>query len=214
MQSILRSEKTRTGGRRRRAFAVALATMAILGVSVVTGVAAAITGSAAARASSEPVSVQVLTPHAGERTSSGFNVSIALQAQNARGNRLLSDYRSQFVDPTGPDGQGNPAFLPGASEVAPGLVVTLSTTPSVDGTPLVGPSTNLAGVFQINAVTSIDGMIRSLNDWQVSSPGFFGSHMSATLTVYAVRGTAPDAVPAGGLDPISNVVHRTFRIGA
>jgi hypothetical protein len=167
------------------------------------------------RASSQrPVRAIVQTPSAGERTGSGFNVQVSLKAQNSAGNSLLSDYTSQFVDPTGQDGMPNPAFHPGASSAAPGLVVTLSTTPSKDGTPLVGPRTNLAGVFQINSVTRINGLRQTWNDWQVSSPGFFGKNTNATLTVYAVRGDAPDAVPTGGLRPISNVVRQTFHIGS
>jgi hypothetical protein len=164
--------------------------------------------------SQRPVRAMVLTPTAGERTRSGFNVEISLQAQNSRGNSLLSDYETLFVDPTGKGGMGNPDFHPGASQAAPGLVVTLSTTPAVKDTPLVGPSTNLAGVFQVNAVTRSNGLRRTWNDWQVTSPGFFGQNKNATLTVYAVEGTAPDAVPAGGLRPISNVVRQTFRIGS
>jgi hypothetical protein len=92
--------------------------------------------------------------------------------------------------------------------------VTLSTTPNMPGTPLAGPRTNLAGVFQINGVTRMRGLKRTSNDWQVSSPGFFGKNTSATLTVYAVRGNAPDVVPVGGLRPISNVVHETYHIGS
>ncbi|HEX6714883.1 MAG TPA: hypothetical protein VF066_15940 [Thermoleophilaceae bacterium] len=161
-----------------------------------------------------PIRALVLTPTAGDRTGSGFSVDVSLQARNAKGNRRLSGYTSLFNDPTGPDGQPNPAFHPGASSAAPGLVVTLSTTPAVDGTPLVGPRTNLAGVFQLNSVTRLRGLTQTWNDWQVTSPGFFGKNTSSTLTVYAVRGKAPDAVPAGGLKPISNVVRQTFRIGS
>ena len=165
-------------------------------------------------AGQRPIRAMVLTPGPGEKTSSSFNVDVSLQARNTTGNNLLSNYRSLFVDPTGPDGKGNPAFHPGASAAAPGLVVTLSTTPTVDGTPLVGPRTNLAGVFQLNSVTKSGGLRRTWNDWQVTSPGFFGMNTSATLKVYAVQGQAPDVVPVGGLQPVSNVVQETFRIGS
>ena len=47
----------------------------------------------------------------------------------------------------------------------------------------------------------------------VGSPGFFGEHTKSVLTVYAVAGKAPNAVPAGGLQPVSNVVRETFHIG-
>jgi hypothetical protein len=165
--------------------------------------------------SGKPIRAVVLTPSAGDRTSSGFNIDVSLQAKNARGNNLLSGYSTLFNDPTGPDGKPNPAFHPGSSAAAPGLVVTLSTTPNRGpGTPLQGPATNLAGVFQINSVTKSHGLRQTWNDWQVTSPGFFGQNTPATLTVYAVRGKAPDVIPAGGLTPISNVVHETFNVGS
>ena len=209
---------------RRWVALVALSLAAALVALTAASSAPASKGVANAAQSQKPVKAIVMTPDNGERTSSGFNVSVSLQAQNARGNRLLSGYRTQFLDPTGPDGQGNPAFHPGASASAPGLGATLSTTPTMAGhgyhdannrvPPLAGPQTNLAGVFQTNSVTRVRGLKRTWNDWQVSSPGFFGRNTTATLTVYAVRGSAPDVVPAGGLHPISNVVHYTFHIGS
>ncbi|HWX96903.1 MAG TPA: hypothetical protein VNZ01_08610 [Solirubrobacteraceae bacterium] len=162
---------------------------------------------------SKPVTAVVITPGGGDVVASQFNVDVSLQAKNALGNTLLSEYKNQFIDPTGPDGKENPEFHPGASSAAPGLVVTLSTTPNKPGTPLVGPSTNLAGVFQENSVSKSHGRLQTWNDWEVSAPGFFGENTKAVLTVYAVAGKAPNAVPAGGLKPISNVVHETFRIG-
>ena len=59
---------------------------------------------------------------------------------------LLSRYKPAFIDPN------SAAFHPGANAAAPGLVVLLSTTPTIAGTPLHGANTNLAGVFQINDV--------------------------------------------------------------
>jgi hypothetical protein len=221
--------------------ALALVAVAILAVSVATGASAMgspSSGSSMAKVKShgkkhhkkskkhkkkkkratqgpaQPVQAVVLTPSPGDTTGNDFNVDVSLQARNALGNSLLSNYTNGFLDPTGPDGQGNPAFHPGHSSFAPGLVVTLSTTPSIQGTPLVGPSTNLAGVFQINSVTQNNGRTSTWNDWQVSSPGFFGTNTPATLTVYAVQGQAPDMVPAGGLTPISNVVQETYQIGS
>ena len=196
--------------------ALALATAAVLSLSAAVSASAHTPAKSSAKRAGDNSSVRatVLTPAPGETVSSGFNVDVLLQALNSRGNSALSGYRSAFVDPTGPDGQGNPAFHPGASANAPGLVVLLSTTPSMDGTPLQGPQTNLAGVFQINGVGRVNGRINSWNDWQVTSPGFFGKNTRATLRVYAVRGQAPDVVPVGGLRPVSNVVSRTFRIGS
>jgi len=161
---------------------------------------------------SRPLRAVVITPGPGDVVGAAFNVDVSLQAKSSSANALLSEYKNQFIDPTGPDGKENPAFHPGSSEAAPGLVATLSTTPSIAGTPLVGPSTNLAGVFQENSVTSSHGRLQTWNDWEVTSAGFFGEHEQAVLTVYAVAGKAPNAVPAGGLTPISNVVRETFRI--
>ena len=79
------------------------------------------------------------------------------------------------------------------------------------GTPLQGPDTNLAGVFQINDIASTKGRIRTFNSWIVTSAGFFGKATTATLTVYAVNGTAP-AVVTGNEQPISNVVRESFTI--
>jgi predicted lipoprotein with Yx(FWY)xxD motif len=166
---------------------------------------------AAARSASysQPsVRLGVITPGAGDLAGAGgaFNVDLSLQARNARGNRLLSaanGYKPFFND------VGTSTFGPGKPDPgAPGLVVTLSTTPQAAG----GPSANLAGVFQLNAVSRHNGLIQTFNDWEVTAPGFFGVGKTATLTAYAVSGTAPGVVPAGGLTPISNVVHRTFTI--
>ena len=161
--------------------------------------------------STPPLRAVVLTPGSGDLAGSrgAFNVDVSLQARTRSSNRLLSaaaGYKPFFNDPDAP------TFHPGPDLGAPGLVVTLSTTPTVAGTPLVGPRTNLAGVFQLNTVTKVRGLNRTFNAWQVSSPGFFGVNKAATLTVYAVRGTAPSAVPAGGLRPISNVVRVPFTI--
>ena len=196
----------------KRRAALAAGAMAAIALSA-PGAGAARQSGANAAQRQMPVRASLITPARGETIPSGFNVQVSLQALNGRGNSALSGYRTLFNDPTGPDGMGNPAFHPGASAAAPGLVVTLSTTPSKAGTPLVGPRTNLAGVFQINSVTRSHGFKSTWNDWQVTSPGFFGKNTRATLKVYAVQGKAPNAVPAGGLTPISNVVTRTIRIG-
>jgi predicted lipoprotein with Yx(FWY)xxD motif len=155
-----------------------------------------------------PVALKMITPTQGEKAGTGgaFNVALSIQARNASGNRLLSaanGYTPFFNQPT------SPTFGPGMKDPgAPGLVVTLSTTPQMAG----GPNANLAGVFQLNTVSRRHGLIRTLNDWQVTSPGFFGQGRRATLTAYVVRGTAPGTVPAGQPRAISNVVHETFTI--
>jgi hypothetical protein len=155
----------------------------------------------------QPVRATVISPR--PRASAGvggtFSVDLALEARNARGNNLLAGYTAGFNDPS------KPTFHPGPNAAAPGLVVLLSTTPTVANTPLQGPNTNLAGVFQINDVIQAQGLRSSLNSWIVTVPGFFGKNQRATLTVYAVRGTAP-AVVNGTERPISNVVRESFSI--
>ena len=156
----------------------------------------------------KPVKLSVITPGPGDMAGAGgvFNIDLSLQARNADGTQALSAANGYvpFLN-----NSGSPTFGPGKADPgAPGLVVTLSTTPQAAG----GPNANLAGVFQLNAVNRHHGLIQTFNDWQVGVPGFFGHDTTTTLTAYLVRGTAPGVVPATGLEPISNVVHETFTI--
>jgi predicted lipoprotein with Yx(FWY)xxD motif len=168
------------------------------------------TAAAAGAYSTRPVQLNLLTPTQGGRAGAAgsFNVDLMLQARNARGNALLSatnGYKPFFNDPNAP------TFHPGPDPGAPGLVVLLSSTPTKAGTPLQGPNTNLAGVFQLNTVAKVGGLRQTFNAWQVSQPGFFGTGR-ATLTVYAVRGTAPALVTTPGANAISNVARVNFTI--
>jgi predicted lipoprotein with Yx(FWY)xxD motif len=157
----------------------------------------------------QPLALTVLTPTAGAIAGAGgsFNVDLSLAARKASGNSLLAGYRPFFNDPNGP------AFHPGPDPGAPGLVVLLSSTPTVPGTPLQGPNTNLAGVFQLNSVDKVAGLVQTWNAWQVSQPGFFGTG-AATLTAYAVSGTAPALITTPGANAISNVVKVPFTIAS
>jgi predicted lipoprotein with Yx(FWY)xxD motif len=154
-----------------------------------------------------PLKATVISPAAGASAGVGgtFSVDLSLEATTPQANALLSGYTAAFNDPT------KPTFHPGPDAAAPGLVVLLSTTPTIAGTPLQGPNTNLAGVFQINDITKTNGRIHTFNSWIVAVPGFFGKATTATLTVYAVNGTAP-AVVSGNEQPISNVVRENFAI--
>jgi predicted lipoprotein with Yx(FWY)xxD motif len=157
--------------------------------------------------SSAPLKATVIAPTPGASAGSGgtFSVDLSLEARNRQANNLLSRYRTAFNDPS------KPTFHPGPNAAAPGLVVLLSTTPSIAGTPLQGPNTNLAGVFQVNDVLTASGLRHTFHSWVVTSPGFFGKNVRATLTVYAVNGNAP-AVVTGSEKPISNTVRETFTI--
>jgi predicted lipoprotein with Yx(FWY)xxD motif len=154
-----------------------------------------------------PLKATVISPGPGDSAGVGgtFSVDLSLEATTAQANSLLAGYTAVFNDPS------KPSFHPGPDAAAPGLVVLLSTTPTIAGTPLQGPNTNLAGVFQINDIAKTNGLIRTFNSWIVGVPGFFGKATTATLTVYAVDGTAP-AVVTGNERPISNVVRENFTI--
>ena len=183
---------------------------ASVGVVLAGGAATAVTVASTASASTNGPAIRLSVinpqPHdiAGRR--GDFTVLVQATAQNANGNRLLNashGYRPGLNLP--------PArtFGPGLPDPdAPGLVVTLSSTPAAAG----GPHANLAGVFQLNTVTRHNGMRRIINDWEVGSPGFFGVNRQVRLTAYLVRGTAPGVV-TGHETPISNVIHETFTIG-
>jgi predicted lipoprotein with Yx(FWY)xxD motif len=154
-----------------------------------------------------PLEVRVISPRPGATAGAGgtFSVDLTISARSANSNDLLDGYTSGFIDPN------SPAFHPGPDGFAPGLIVLMSTTPTVAGTPLQGPQTNLAGVFQINDIAFLNGRESTFNSWIVGVPGFFGQGVSATLTVFVVDGTAP-ALLDGSEQPISNVVHETFSI--
>jgi predicted lipoprotein with Yx(FWY)xxD motif len=154
-----------------------------------------------------PLIATVISPNPGDSAGVGgtFSVELSLQARTPSANALLSGYTAAFNDPNAP------TFHPGPNAAAPGLVVLLSTTPRIAGTPLQGPNTNLAGVFQINDVFQAKGLMRTFNSWIVTKAGFFGKGKQATLTVYAVNGTAP-ALISGNEKPISNIVRETFTI--
>jgi hypothetical protein len=159
---------------------------------------------------SPPVKVTVFSPGEGDDSGTagtGFVVDLAVDATGARGNSILSPsngYHPFFNEPS------SPTFHPGADLGAPGLVMLMSTTPNKPGTPLQGPDTNLAGVFQINGVAVVHGLAETWNTWQVVGAPLFGTGPS-TLTTYLAEGTAPTVVPAN-TKPVSNVVHVRFTI--
>jgi hypothetical protein len=202
----------RTTDRARRLHSSrALFALSALAVVAALAVPAAV-GAAPLRAAhhTQPVHVRVLTPSQGGRAGAGgvFNVDLSLRASSHNANGSLSaaaGYRPFFNNP------GSATFGPGMPDPgAPGLVVLLSTTPAAAG----GPNANLAGVFQLNAIERVHGLIRTFNDWQVGVPGFFGTNVNATLTVFVVQGTAPGIVDMSNVHPISNVAHVDFHIAS
>jgi hypothetical protein len=192
--------------------AVGLATLVLVLAATVAPAAAA--SHSGTRVQDRPVRLSVLSPHNGDRAGrdgAGFVVDLSLTARNRRANTLLSPeagYKPFFDNPTAA------SFHAGPSDAAPGLVVMLSTTPDIPGTPLQGSRTNLAGLFRVNGVAAPRGLIQIRNAWHVGRVGFGSGR--ATLTAYAIVGTAPGVVPktpaAGGLLLISNVVKVPFTI--
>jgi hypothetical protein len=197
--------------RNRKSLLIAVVVLVATAVLAVSASAGSYGGAAnpayAGSNSARPLQASVISPGPGDMAGAGgtFSVDLSLQARNARGNRLLSGYTAAFNDPS------KPTFHPGPNTAAPGLVVLLSTTPTIANTPLQGPNTNLAGVFQVNDIARYSGLKRTFNSWIVTVPGFFGKAKQATLTVYAVNGTAP-ALISGNEQPISNVVRENFTI--
>lgn len=158
-----------------------------------------------------PIAVTVFSPGNGDHSGvagAGFVVDVALDATKTKYNPLLSaqaGYKPFFNAP------GSSTFHPGPDPGAPGLVVLLSTTPTMAGTPFQGPDTNLAGLFQETGVARVRGNKAEVWDtWLVGKP-LWGTGPE-TLTVYVVKGTAPANVAGASLQKISNVVRVHFHI--
>lgn len=183
--------------------------------SKVLGTALTTTASSAA-ATDKPVKVTVFSPGDGDQAGTGgkgYVVDLSLDAASPSDNSYLSaanGYKPYFGDPTSPN------FHPGADAGAPGLVVLLSTTKTIAGTPFKGPNTNLAGLFQINGIARVNNgsTAETWNTWLVGKP-IAGAGIASTLTVYVVSGTAPAVVsgtPESQPNLISNVVRVNFTI--
>ena len=158
-----------------------------------------------------PLTVTVFSPGNGDVSGTegaGFIVDLAIDASAPKYDNLLSSamgYKPFFNDPS------STTFHPGPAPGAPGLVVLLSGTPDKPGTPFQGPNTNLAGLFQLNGVATVEGKkAEDWATWEALKPLFATG--PETLTAYVVSGTAPAVVPSSGLHPISNVVKIHFEI--
>jgi len=201
---------TGTSPATRRPWARAAAGLATAGALLAAGATTAFAAPAGYTQHHHRPSIRlvVTNPRPGDIAGTGgdFTVDIIARALNSTGNRQLSaanGYRPGLnLPPAKTFGPGKP------DPNAPGLVVTLSTTPRAAG----GPNANLAGVFQLNSVSRHHGLTEIINDWEVGQPGFFGTNQRVTLTAFLVRGTAPGIV-TGHERPISNVIHERFTIG-
>jgi hypothetical protein len=206
LKSITSACRATTGGRLRR-LSLTGVTLALLAVG--TGTAAA--SPKQTRRTEKPLEVTVFSPGRGDKAGTagaGNVVDLAIDASKPKDDDLLSPeagYTPFFNDPSAT------TFHPGADPGDPGLVVLLSTTPTIPGTPFQGPDTNLAGLFQINGVATVNGdHAETWSTWLVGKP-LFGTG-STTLTVYVVEGTAPTLLPALQPHTISNIVRVPFEI--
>ena len=160
----------------------------------------------------QPVSVVITTPRSNEIVGvagAGWLIDLEIEAADLSGNSIITppDFTGFFHN-----GLNKSTFHPGVLAQGTGLVVLLSTTPNNNGT-LLGPSTNLAGLFQI-AGTAVDptnlNYYRAL--WFLGSAAF-GLGVPINLTAFVVSGTAPALLPS---DPtttpniVSNIATVSF----
>jgi hypothetical protein len=174
------------------------------------------TGTTSTTGKQLPVVVTVFSPGMGDKAGSegaGNVIDLSLDAATPADNAFLSaskGYKPFFNAP------GSATFHPGFDPGAPGLVVLLSTTKTIPGTAFQGPGTNLAGLFQINGIASVNnGTINEAwNTWLVGKP-IAGSDVHSILTVFVVSGEAPTVIhgnPEHVPGRISNIVQVPFTI--
>lgn len=155
-----------------------------------------------------PYSIEIIHPRHGDVVGvngSGWIIDLQLDANSEQANALITPqvgYKSGFVNQSSPD------FKPGPDSLLPGLVVLMSTT--VDMGAFKGPGTNLAGLFQINNLRTVDcnTTIEIWAEWLVGKP--IAGHGASRIFAFLVNGTAPAVVqdpsnPAKGLDLISRI---------
>jgi hypothetical protein len=145
----------------------------------------------AAPSMATPLSVNVFTPRATEDVGidgAGWMIDMVIVNSDLNANYFAP---SNGYKPLYHDNFTDPKFAPGVvSEAVPGLVV-LSNTSTLAG----GGNTNLANLFQINAVTGVqNGVITEYwCTWLVGS-AFAGKNQPSDLTIFLVNGTAPTSV--------------------
>ena len=160
----------------------------------------------------QPVSVSITTPLSNEVVGiagAGWLIDLEVEATSPTGNSILSP--PSFL-PYFNNGLNRTTFHPGTNALALGLVVLLSTTPNNGGT-LLGPSTNLAGLFQM-AGSAVDstGLNYYRTLWFLAGANF-GVGVSVNMTVFVVNGTAPALLPTAVTSTpgiVSNVATVTF----
>jgi hypothetical protein len=151
----------------------------------------------------------------------GFDFDLVVAEVDPLANRLspADGYEAFYQDST-----TTPPAKSGSDPALPGLVVicnaTLDKFATNPDSNFKGPQTNLAGLMQINAISSIaNNTVSSVwATWLVTST-FAGTvppgqSIPASTTIFLVNGTAPDMIPEdiSTLDIISEVVFIEFAI--
>jgi len=149
-------------------------------------------------AASQPVLVSILTPHKGAVAGiNGVNFTVDLVLDAAAGHNTDLVGKPRFFP------SDSASFKAGVNPAIPGLVVALSTNPT---------RTNLANLFQLTGVSTVNGAKEITTSWLVGR-AIFGSNVDSTLTVYVVKGTAPSSVPQDTpSNLLSAVATTTFHI--
>jgi len=131
-----------------------------------------------------PLSVRIHTPASGQIEGiSGLNFIVDLSVlSNGPEYNDIVPYTPLYQD------ANSSTFGPGPNPVWPGLVVLQNTT--VTKAAFIGPSTNLAGLFQLMGVgTGVNGLRHYNTVWQAGAAAF--GIGPSELIVYYVNGTAP-----------------------
>ena len=171
----------------------------------------------------QPLTVSVLTPTAGAVVGvngTGWLFDVAVTASDAAGNALLNShaYAVQFnnwLNTSVPTQFNftNSGVGPGANRAGQGLVVLFSTTPVDAASALMGANTNLAGLFNLNALSSSSGGMRQFHSTVAVLNTVFGVGVPITATVFVVNGIAPalfPAVPTSVSGIVSNILTLDF----
>ena len=160
-----------------------------------------------ASATTPEVSVTVNAPGAGDIDGiKGFNfiVDLTIDVLSEASNGLIP-FKPLYQDAS------SSTFGPGPNAAFPGLVVLQNTTAKKG--PLMGPNTNLAGLFQLNGVASTDGLNEYNSYWDAGAAAF--GIGPTELVVYYVKGKAGKTAsftPGASDGLVSNVVNIPFTI--
>jgi len=163
--------------------------------------------SSASSASNPQLNITVNAPGVGDIDGiKGFNfiIDLTIDATATASNGLIP-FKPLYQD------ANSSTFAVGANAAFPGLVVLQNTTMTKG--PLTGPNTNLAGFFQLNGVSKVNGLNQYNTIWNAGA-ALFGIGPSE-LVVYYVKDKAGKNMtftpgPSDGL--VSNVVQIPFTI--